>query len=465
VFSPDGKIILTGSDDFTARLWDAATGRPVGPPMPHRDWVNAVAFSPDGKTVLTGSRDKLARLWDVTELPDELERVAAWIEVATGLRLDDKDEIQLLDSKAFGESRERLAKLGGRPLTMPRWSLDPILFGTDPAARARAWLERGRRDEAMAAFDEALRARPLSAPLWAERARFHAAQGRLDQFVEDAAQAARACWNDANLTALVRSDAAFRDKALNEILQFQTGMFGPRPGLEVLRDLGRRRALQHDWSVAARAYSEAGTADSSIRADDLLVQACLLRLAGDDERASRLVEEFRRRPASLPAREEPNGPPLPDRSNRMSLWGRLLDDPPLDPADLVHRAESYVVESKGESAYVVGAALLRAGRLDDAVRRFEESLAIEPEWDMHSLNAYGLALAHHRLGHPDHARRWLNRAEHSLTEYERMCAASTLGDLRLYEPDFGSWVYAQILRREASGPILDAGFPIDPFAR
>ncbi len=34
-FSPDGKTILTGSQDKTARLWDAATGRPIGPPMPH----------------------------------------------------------------------------------------------------------------------------------------------------------------------------------------------------------------------------------------------------------------------------------------------------------------------------------------------------------------------------------------------------------------------------------------------
>jgi hypothetical protein len=68
-----------------------------------------------------------------------------------------------------------------------RWSLDPILLGTDPAARARASIQRGGLDEAAAAFDEALRARPLYAPLWAERARFHESHGRLDQAIEDAA--------------------------------------------------------------------------------------------------------------------------------------------------------------------------------------------------------------------------------------------------------------------------------------
>ena len=56
-FSPDGKTVLTGSDDKTARLWDAATGRPIGPPLAHQGAVCAVAFSPDGKAVLTGSDD------------------------------------------------------------------------------------------------------------------------------------------------------------------------------------------------------------------------------------------------------------------------------------------------------------------------------------------------------------------------------------------------------------------------
>jgi WD40 repeat protein len=63
-FSRDGKTVLTGSGDNTARLWNAATGQPIGTPFRHRGWVNAVAFSPNGKMVLTGSQDQTARLWE-----------------------------------------------------------------------------------------------------------------------------------------------------------------------------------------------------------------------------------------------------------------------------------------------------------------------------------------------------------------------------------------------------------------
>jgi WD40 repeat protein len=64
--SPDGKRVLTGSGDNTAKLWDLATGRELRTFEGHTGQVTAVAFSPDGKQVLTGSRDKTARLWDAT---------------------------------------------------------------------------------------------------------------------------------------------------------------------------------------------------------------------------------------------------------------------------------------------------------------------------------------------------------------------------------------------------------------
>ena len=63
VFSPDGRRILTGGHDNTARLWDAATGRELLTLRGHTEPVRSVAFSPDGQHLLTGSTDKTARVW------------------------------------------------------------------------------------------------------------------------------------------------------------------------------------------------------------------------------------------------------------------------------------------------------------------------------------------------------------------------------------------------------------------
>ena len=60
---PQGQTVLA-SDDHTARLWNAASGKPASDPMVHRASVTAAGFSPDGKRVYTASADGTLRFGD-----------------------------------------------------------------------------------------------------------------------------------------------------------------------------------------------------------------------------------------------------------------------------------------------------------------------------------------------------------------------------------------------------------------
>ncbi len=64
--SPDGKRIVSCSQDKTIKIWDAATGAEVMTLRGHEDQVGHVSFSPDGRRIVSGSMDKTVRLWDVS---------------------------------------------------------------------------------------------------------------------------------------------------------------------------------------------------------------------------------------------------------------------------------------------------------------------------------------------------------------------------------------------------------------
>ena len=66
-WSPDGSVIASGSafSGGPIRLWDAASGAPLGRLEGHTSWISELVFSPDGLRLYSASGDQTIRIWDV----------------------------------------------------------------------------------------------------------------------------------------------------------------------------------------------------------------------------------------------------------------------------------------------------------------------------------------------------------------------------------------------------------------
>jgi WD40 repeat protein/serine/threonine protein kinase len=64
-FSPNGQLVVSGSEDNSIRVWDVAAAKGVKTLRGHGSAVRACAFSPDRKHLVSGADDQQIRVWDL----------------------------------------------------------------------------------------------------------------------------------------------------------------------------------------------------------------------------------------------------------------------------------------------------------------------------------------------------------------------------------------------------------------
>jgi WD40 repeat protein/tetratricopeptide (TPR) repeat protein len=130
-FSPDGRHFATGSNPRQIatgelRLWDTSTGRLLFPPMPHTNYVSAIAFHPDGKLVASGDFSGLVRTWDIST-GQEIGRPLPQGEIVLALSFSPDGKML-----AVGLAKDRTGKPGTRLWdTTTRQPIGELLPSTD----------------------------------------------------------------------------------------------------------------------------------------------------------------------------------------------------------------------------------------------------------------------------------------------------------------------------------------------
>ncbi len=159
-------------------------------------------------------------------------------------------------------------------------------------------------------------------------------------------------------------------------------------------------------------------------------------------------------PIATTGREWPLTPASPLPTNVVAWYCSLAPGMVADPEVPARLAELAVKGFRAQAKYIalntLGAALYRAGRFEDAIHRLGEGIQLK-RGESTPQDWVFLAMAHHRLGHRDEARRWLAQF--------RNRQPST-------DPNqFWEELEVRLLRSEAEALILyDPIFPTDPFA-
>jgi WD40 repeat protein len=453
-FSPRGKRAVTASLDRTARVWDLAAGKPLTPPLPAAKAIQDASFSPDGRLVATAASDGSARIWDTaTGLPvspplkhgNMLFVKRAWFS-PDGKRLLSSAALTVVehpanrniwlwdlssDNRPANELALRAEWLAGRwldstgsyvPLT---WS-DAIdhynaLVAAQPDhwplyyRRGRTHAERRQWKEAIDDYTRAIAHGAKVSDVWYYRSKAHGERKQWDQAARDADRAVELAPDDVG--AVLQRGVCSRwlgryEQAVEDFTRFIDrsegfwGAYGAR---------GSAYAFLGQWDKAEADLEKSFQSKTGVAFTHLY---SMLWLGQKDPVG------FRK--ACVRVLDWAGPKPAPEVA-LWAAWTCVLIPDGCDTARLMALADRAVsgAPKNRDSLIVRGAALYRAGRWRDAIASLTEAhqapqgekapgsivgRAAPRSFDNTAYELLFLAMAHHRLGESDEARRWLDKA-------------------------------------------------------
>jgi serine/threonine-protein kinase len=351
----------------------------------------------------------VARAADPDPARDRLRQPELWQDSA---RL-----IQLARELSVAELSPQLATALGRVVLTSGGDAVPLLTAAQARFPQDFWLnlELGhalplahRPDEALGYFRAALALRPQASVAYCGLGSVLRDMGRLDEAIDHYQQA-------------IRLDPNYTVAHMNLASAF-----------------GIAFATRRDWAEAVEGYAQALKRGPIQDGHFWFEYAALLLLSGDRPGYARACAQM------IEKCGKPGGPRAyhvaractlaPDAVAEASLPGRLSEKELKD-----HARDFWSLTEEGALAY-------RAGRYQNSVPFFEQSLEVDPKPGRAVLNWLWLALANQRLGKTEEARRWLGNAQSWLDQYRDGISARAEENFGVH---FHNWLEAHVLRREA----------------
>jgi WD40 repeat protein len=441
-FSPDGSTIFTASGDTSTRLWDAATGQ-LRCTLKHALQVNAAAFSPNGRQIVTASADQMAQVWDAVSGQPMSPPLKHGGQVRDAAFSPDGRWVVTASDDGMARVWEAASgQLLAPPLKHRPGAVRSAVFRPDGHrvltasndSTARIW---DLSPEQRAVPDLIALATLLNDRRVDERGNetavepealagiFEQVQAKDPNSLLASAEHMRA-WHREQAAAAERGgDWADALVHLDQIESVNSGG----------DDLGWRRARAYaglgQWQKAREAFQRDYRDLPGVDEQPFGWHALVCAMVGDWEQEKRicalLLKEFTE-PATA--------------ANNVAWYCGRFPNRVEDPGKVVALAEKALKDWQGDPTFrnTLGVALYRAGRYSEAIAELDQAVALG-----HGGGVFDwifLAMAHQRLGHQEEAQKWLAKTRDLLNP------KSGTSPLRWDER-----AELQLIRKEAEDPM------------